>query len=483
MNGGLRKRVHSYLNVPSTTVNDGRLSFKARGILAYLLDKPAGWDVRSVAIAADSPDGKAAVQAGLRELARAGYYRIERRRLLDGRLVTGTAVSEEPVASWAAEYAEYQGPVPVIQQPDGRFRVQHKDGSLTADGFTDSPGPEPCAPEPAGDCPPGADSEGSVSAGRTGTQFSGAGSAGAGKPGAFTNTEEPLHRTSPLPPPPGPLSPAAVAGAGEGEYDEDQDAAPGLDTLVAEVRAIRPEWSSASIRRALAHPDVAERGWDRAHLAMLAVAADPQSRQPGRLSHDGPWWNQPASGAALAPRPPWCGADDCDERTRRIELAGGADGGRCTRCHPLAAGGGRGTGRTAVALSGGSLTQTAVSDMPGPGGSACGSQVPGAQLALARAGASARPGGPGLWAGGASADGGCGLGGRPRGRGPGHTWASAARDRSGSRCSQRRQARRKTSISLPREVRSAWASAYSPGSGRNVRAGCRCWLGMIKIIS
>ena len=31
---------------------DGRLSFKARGILAYLLDKPAGWDVRSVAIAA-----------------------------------------------------------------------------------------------------------------------------------------------------------------------------------------------------------------------------------------------------------------------------------------------------------------------------------------------------------------------------------------------------------------------------------------------
>jgi predicted ATPase/transcriptional regulator with XRE-family HTH domain len=130
MNGGLRKRAHSYLNVPSTTVNDGRLSFKARGILAYLLDKPAGWDVRSVAIAADSPDGKAAVQAGLRELARAGYYRIERRRLLDGRLVTGTAVSEEPVASWAAEYAEYQGPVPVVQQP-GRspYVAAHRRGT------------------------------------------------------------------------------------------------------------------------------------------------------------------------------------------------------------------------------------------------------------------------------------------------------------------------------------------------------------------
>jgi hypothetical protein len=193
--GGLRKRAHSYLNVPSATVADGRLSFKARGILAYLLDKPAGWDVRSVAIAADSPDGKAAVQAGLRELARAGYYRIERRRLLDGRLVTGTAVSEEPVASWASEYAEYQGPVPVVQQPDGSYRVRHKDGSLTGDGFTDGPGPEPAA-ESAGA------NDGSVSAGRTENRFSGAGSpgagqtgagsAGAGKPGAFINTEEPL---------------------------------------------------------------------------------------------------------------------------------------------------------------------------------------------------------------------------------------------------------------------------------------------------
>ncbi len=69
---GLRKRARSYLNVPSATVTDGRLSFKARGILAYLLDKPARWHVRSVTIAADSPDGKAAIQAGLRELAQVG---------------------------------------------------------------------------------------------------------------------------------------------------------------------------------------------------------------------------------------------------------------------------------------------------------------------------------------------------------------------------------------------------------------------------
>jgi hypothetical protein len=205
--GGLRKRAHSYLNVPSATVADGRLSFKARGILAYLLDKPAGWDVRSVAIAADSPDGKAAVQAGLRELARAGYYRIERRRLLDGRLVTGTAVSEEPVTSWASEYAEYQGPVLVVQQPGGGFMVKHKDGSLTGDGFTSIPGSEPpSAAEADGGGETEAGGRADVSACRTRNRFSGAGSAGvgptgagsadAGKPGAFISKEEPLQKTS-----------------------------------------------------------------------------------------------------------------------------------------------------------------------------------------------------------------------------------------------------------------------------------------------
>jgi len=334
--GGLRKRAHSYLNVPSATVTDGRLSFKARGILAYLLDKPAGWDVRSVSIAADSPDGKAAVQAGLRELARAGYYRIERRRLLDGRLVTGTAVSEEPVASWASEYAEYQGPVPVVQQPDGSFQVRRKDGSLTGDGFSAGPKPELRAAGTAGD------GDDAVSAARAGTRFSGAGSAGpgqtgagsagSGKPGASINTEEPLQKTSPYPP--GPLRPAAVADAQPEGEEEDQDFVPGLDALVDEVREIRPEWSSRSIRRALAHPDVTERGWDRARRAMLAVAADPGSNQPGRLAHGGPWWSQPGGSGPDHPRPPWCG--ECsDERARQVDLPGGTVS-RCPACHPLA---------------------------------------------------------------------------------------------------------------------------------------------------
>ena len=109
---------------------------------------------------------------------------------------------------------------------------------------------------------------------------------------------------------------------------------PGLDALVDEVREIRPEWSSRSIRRALAHPDVTERGWDRARRAMLAVAADPGSNQPGRLAHGGPWWSQPGGSGPDHPRPPWCG--ECsDERARQVDLPGGTVS-RCPACHPLA---------------------------------------------------------------------------------------------------------------------------------------------------
>ena len=233
----------------------------------------------------------------------------------------------------------------VVQQHDGSFKVQLKDGSLTGDGFTGETEPEAAEAELPATEPP-RDSDGGVCAGRTGDRFPGAGSAGAGQtgagsagagiPGAFITTEQPLQRSSPLPPPSRLLWPAATRAQREGEEGKEQDLASGLDAvdaLVAEIRAIRPEWSSQSIRRALAHPDVTERGWDRARPAMLAVAADPQSLQPGRLAHGGPWWNQPRAPVRSHCKPPWCG--ECsDERTRQVSLPGGKIT-RCPGCHPL----------------------------------------------------------------------------------------------------------------------------------------------------
>lgn len=108
--GGLRHRhrEHPFVTIDSATVNDARLSFRARGVLAYLLNKPDGWVVRAETIAKDGTEGRAAIEAALRELRAAGYYRVERRRI-GGKWRSGGTISETPVPEWAERYAAAEG--------------------------------------------------------------------------------------------------------------------------------------------------------------------------------------------------------------------------------------------------------------------------------------------------------------------------------------------------------------------------------------
>lgn len=106
MSGGLRKENPDlHVRIPRKTIRDQALSWKARGLLGFLLDLPDGWDVRAEWLETQGPDGRDAVRTGLRELRKRGYYRVERRRLADGRFEMGTAVSATAREDWAAEYA------------------------------------------------------------------------------------------------------------------------------------------------------------------------------------------------------------------------------------------------------------------------------------------------------------------------------------------------------------------------------------------
>ena len=59
---------------------DSSLSWKAKGILAYLLGKPSNWILRIEDICNHAADGRAAVVAGIRELRKAGYVKLEQVR-------------------------------------------------------------------------------------------------------------------------------------------------------------------------------------------------------------------------------------------------------------------------------------------------------------------------------------------------------------------------------------------------------------------
>lgn len=86
-----------YVVVDSRTVDDERLSFRARGLLVWLLNKPDNWTVNSNAIKSRGREGRDAIRTALNELESAGY--LQRRTTRDpktGRVSTEQNVLEHP---------------------------------------------------------------------------------------------------------------------------------------------------------------------------------------------------------------------------------------------------------------------------------------------------------------------------------------------------------------------------------------------------
>lgn len=76
----IRKKKHSYTVLSNSVIRDERLSWKARGIFAYLMSLPEDWIFHQAEIAKHSPDGLASLRAGLKELQKYKYLSISRER-------------------------------------------------------------------------------------------------------------------------------------------------------------------------------------------------------------------------------------------------------------------------------------------------------------------------------------------------------------------------------------------------------------------
>jgi len=138
-----------------------------------------------------------------------------------------------------------------------------------------------------------------------------------------------------------PRKPSARAGArdvGPGAANDRPGAGGGAWEFFARLG---PDWPLTDRQRRRLAPIAAaalEAGWAPAALAEFAGANTAGVRSPyavlaARLSPA----ELPAPPDRTTPRRPWCRFADCDEGTRRLRRADGADGGRCPRCHPLAA--------------------------------------------------------------------------------------------------------------------------------------------------
>ncbi|MFF2657678.1 hypothetical protein ACFVUH_09985 [Kitasatospora sp. NPDC058032] len=82
--------------LPNAVLQYRRLSYTARGLLADLLSRPDGWREDGRHMADTSPQGRGAIRKALKELAEAGFYRVEKIRMPDGTIVTETHVYDTP---------------------------------------------------------------------------------------------------------------------------------------------------------------------------------------------------------------------------------------------------------------------------------------------------------------------------------------------------------------------------------------------------
>ena len=70
-----KDRNNPYVTLNKTVLEDGNLSFKAKGIHVYLMSKPDNWICKKEDLIKKSKDGENSVRSGLRELRQAGYIK------------------------------------------------------------------------------------------------------------------------------------------------------------------------------------------------------------------------------------------------------------------------------------------------------------------------------------------------------------------------------------------------------------------------
>lgn len=80
-----------FARIPKSLLDDEELSWKAKGILCYLLGKPNNWKAQVRDITNHGPDGPNAVRSGLMELRKLGYARLESHR--NGGQILGFALA------------------------------------------------------------------------------------------------------------------------------------------------------------------------------------------------------------------------------------------------------------------------------------------------------------------------------------------------------------------------------------------------------
>lgn len=88
-----------WVSIARETINDSRLSFRARGILTWLLDKPDDWETTGERLEQQGTEGREAIRSALKELEKLGYLRRQRYKDDDNKWRSEWTVYEKSCSS------------------------------------------------------------------------------------------------------------------------------------------------------------------------------------------------------------------------------------------------------------------------------------------------------------------------------------------------------------------------------------------------
>lgn len=127
----------SYTRIDNAILNDSRLSWRARGVMAYLLSKPDEWIARPAEVMKHGKEGRDAIQIVFRELESLGYMKLVHTPGKGSQWVVFESPEPENLNLSISEPREPENPVPenqALSTPENLIISSLKSRSLSNEG-------------------------------------------------------------------------------------------------------------------------------------------------------------------------------------------------------------------------------------------------------------------------------------------------------------------------------------------------------------